>query len=209
MSTISKTHLHSMSNRRSILLGGGAALVAGLSAGSATAMSQSAAEALIKNVVGDVIRIVGTGKSRDAVLKDFEQIFSRYADVPRIAGTLLGPPWRGASAADRNAYVGALSAYLARKYGSQFEKARGTKIEITGSTDYGRKGIIVGTLVSTNVYAPYPVEWHVIETKAGPKFFDLYVEGIKLVATEKSEIRALYDRNGRSLIGLAKALDTR
>jgi phospholipid transport system substrate-binding protein len=187
---------------------GAGALGLGLvSALPAQAMTVKDAEALIQRVLGDVLSIINAGKSQAAVLRDFEGIFQRYGDRTRIASAILGQPWRAASGAERNAYVDALSGYLARKYGKQFADFKGASIEISRSTDYGRKGIIVQSLVETKKWSePFPVEWHVINSDGQLKFFDIIIEGVKLLSAERNEIRAILDRNGGSVAALTAAL---
>jgi len=195
------------SSRRTFLVAGAStAALASLGALPAHASVQRA-EQLIQALIGDVMRIVNSGKSSARVLKDFEEIFTSYADVPRISQSILGPPWRSASNAEKQAFMKSLRAYLARKYGKRFDEAKGTKIDIVSSQDFGRKGVLVKTMISTDVWEPYPVEWQVIEAGSQPKFFNLIVEGVKLLSTEKSQIRALYDRNGGSIAKLNAALD--
>ncbi len=191
-------------NRRAVLAGFAALGVSGMQP--ASALSVNDAEGLIRKVVGEVLSIIGAGKPLDAMLDDFEGIFARYADRTRIASSILGQPWRGASKAERAAYVEALTGYLARKYGKQFAQFEGGELEINRSNDYGRKGVIVQTKVKTNQYAPFPVDWHVIEAGSGPKFFDIIIEGVKLLASERAEVRAVLERNKNSVTALTAAL---
>ncbi len=196
-------------NRRMVLAGIGATGLglAWLGFGSpARAMTVDQAESMIRKVVDEVLSIMNAGKPLDAMLKDFEGMFARYGDRTRIASSIMGQPWRGASAAERKAYVAALTGYLARKYGKQFRDFEGGKIEITKSNDYGRKGIIVQTAVTTDKWAAFPVDWHVIDGGNGLKFFDIIIEGVKLLATERSEVGAILDKNGGSVSDLTARL---
>lgn len=198
---------HSRSNdltRRSVLAGVAATLAA--TSMPAAAMSTGQAEALILKVTTEVQSVINSGKSESAMIRDFEGIFDRYANVRAIAGTVLGPPWRGASGAEQSAYVNAFKGYLARKYGKRFREFQNAKIKVTNSKDFGNKGIFVQSIVSTSVYAPFPVEWHVVDRGGKLEFFDLSIEGVKLISTERTEIRALLNQNGGSVGKLATAL---
>lgn len=206
----SKTPLPSMNDldRRSVLVGaaslGGMAL---LTPQAALALSVKDAENLIRKVTGEVQSIINSGQSQTALIRKFEGVFQRYADVPRIAATLLGPPWRSANDADRNAYVQALTGYLARKYGKRFREFTNAEISITKSQDLGNKGVIVETLIRTSVYEPFPVEWWVIDDGTKRSFFDIIIEGVRLQSAERGEIRALLDRSGGSVAKLAATLN--
>ena len=191
--------------RRALLAGGAALAVLG-AAPAAWALSADEAKSLIRTVTGEVQTIINSGKSEAAMIRDFEGIFRRYGDVPRIAATLLGPPWRSASEAERKAYVDALAGYLARKYGRQFREFVGAEITLTKATDLGNKGVVVASTVKTDVFAPFPVEWHVIEAGGRRSFFDLIIEGVRLLSTERSEIRAILDKNRGSIDALTATL---
>ena len=81
--------------------------IAGLYASPVFAFKKSDAEKLIKNLTNDVLGAVNEQKSEDIMFSRFEEIFSKYAEVPLIASKALGPTWRGASKAQRSAYVSA------------------------------------------------------------------------------------------------------
>lgn len=210
MPTILTTPLPSNPNsvvsRRHFLIGTGVLTLAGLGT-RAQALSVDDAKSLILKVTGEVQAIINSGRSESAMINDFAGIFQRYADVPRIAATLLGPPWRTAGPGEKSAYVTALSGYLARKYGRQFREFVGAQITLTKATDLGRKGVIVASTVKTDVFEPFPVEWHVIEAGGRQTFFDIIIEGVRLLATERSEIRAILDRTDGSVASLASALN--
>ena len=189
--------------RRTVLAGMGAMLLAGPASG----QSVSAAEATITKVVNEVLHIINAQSSDATKIRQFEQIFATYADVELIGRSLLGPPWRSISAAERAAYITALRGYLARKYGKRFREFRGGKIEIVSSKNLGgRKGVLVETRVSTSAFKPFPVEWQVIKSGDRLTFFDIVIEGIRLLSAEKTEVRALLDRNGGSVSRLTRNL---
>jgi phospholipid transport system substrate-binding protein len=99
----------------------------------ASAQSPDAAAALVNRVVADVLGVINSGRSESAMLRDFERIFRDYADVPIIAQSVVGPPWRSASDGDRSAFVAAFQGYMARKYGRRFREFIGGEITVTGS----------------------------------------------------------------------------
>ena len=62
------------------------------------------------------------------------------------------------------------------------------------------------TRVSTSAFKPFPVEWQVIKSGDRLTFFDIVIEGIRLLSAEKTEVRALLDRNGGSVSRLTRNL---
>lgn len=157
----------------------------------AFALSIDQASGLIQQVTSQVQGIINSGGSASQMLTQFEGIFRNYADVPRIAGTCLGAAWRTASSNEKSNYVGAFQHYISYKYGRQFRSFEGAQIDIVRSRDSGNRGVLVETVVDTRNSAPFVVEWHVIDTSNGPKFFNLIIEGISLITSEREEIGAM------------------
>ncbi len=186
-------------SRRAVLLALGAFGALAIVPFPALAASPAQAEAMITKVVAEVQSIINTGKGEAAMLRDFEAIFSSYADVPIIAKSALGAPWRGASADQQKRFVAAFRGYISRKYGKQFRAFIGGQITIVRSRDAGQKGILVETQAKLQGQAPFSVEWQVSDGSGRLKFVNLNIEGIWLLTTEREEIGSLLDRRGGDL----------
>ncbi len=179
--------------RRGFIRTSAAATGAALLPVSAFALTETQAADLIKRVVADVLSIINSGKSEAAMLKDFEAIFRDYADVPTIARYCLGAPWRTATAAQQAAYMAAFQTYVSRKYGRQFRKFAGATVKIIKSRDAGRLGILVETSMTLQNQSPFSVEWNVSDRSGQDKFINLIVEGISMLATERTEVGSMLE----------------
>jgi phospholipid transport system substrate-binding protein len=179
--------------------------IAGLSAQSAQAQSPEAAAALVNTVMADVMGVINSGRSEAAMLPEFERIFRDYADVPIIAQSVVGPPWRSASAGDRTAFIRAFQGYMARKYGRQFRDFIGGEIVITGARQV-RSFIEVVSTARVPGTAPYEVRWFVSDGSGRTRFFNIVIEGVNLMVTERGEIGAMLDARGGDLGRLAADL---
>lgn len=173
------------------LIAGGVALAAMPRA--AFALTDNEARALIDRVVGEINRIINSGRSESAMYRDFEGIFDRYADVPRIAASALGPPARSASRAQLAAFGDAFGGYLARKYGARFREFIGSEIKVQGTRDRSRF-VEVRSTVSLRGQSPFSVSFMVSDRSGTGKFFDIVIEGISLLRTEQVEIRAMLEQ---------------
>ncbi|MEM6467565.1 MAG: ABC transporter substrate-binding protein, partial [Pseudomonadota bacterium] len=141
--------------RRALLLGAGAlALTTFVAPKAVYAQQVEDATSLIKTVSAEVTRIANSGQAEAAALREFRSLFNTYADVPTIARSVLGSPWRQASQQDRNAFVNAFEDYLSAKYGRQFNEYRGARISVTKASDQGSKGVLVYSVVSPKSGSP-------------------------------------------------------
>lgn len=179
--------------RRAAIAGlAGAVLVAFLPL-PARAAATGRAEALVTRLSADLIAMINSGKPEAQLYRDFEALLTRFGDMPVVAASALGPNWRGASAAQRQAFIAAFQTYLARKYGRQFRDYRNGRIEIVRARDAGRSGVLVETTAIRPGQSGIKVEWQVSERGGSPKVVNLIIEGVSMLTNERAEIGAMLE----------------
>lgn len=184
--------------RRALLAGIAATALAAALPRRAGALSQTEARALIGHVMDDVQSIINSGQSESRMIARFEDLFSRYGDVPVIARSALGPPARSASAAQLSAFTEAFRGYLARKYGRQFRSFIGARAEVTGARQVQSFWEVVSTMTMRGE-APFEVRWHVSDRSGQNLFFNLIIEGVNVLAAERQEIGTMLERRGGNI----------
>jgi phospholipid transport system substrate-binding protein len=194
-------------NRRHALSAGLAA--AALAAGVRPALALDAAQArqLIDAVVADINRVINSGRSESAMYGEFERLFVRYADVPTIARSTLGPDARQASARQMAAFTEAFTGYMARKYGARFREFIGGQIVVRDARPV-QSFFEVQAVAELRGQAPFAVTFLVSDRSGQDKFFDLLIEGISLLKTERTEIGAMLDRRRGDIDALVQDLRT-
>ncbi len=194
----------SLLSRRSVLLSvGGALAVAALPA---SALTVESARALIDKAIGEVNTSINSGKSEQAMFGDFERIFSRYADVPTIARSALGPAARSTSASDMKAFTRAFQSYISRKYGRRFREFIGGRIEVTGAKPIKTYYEVI-SVAFLRGESPFDVRWHVSERGGKQLFFNIIIEGVNMLASERAEVGALLDRRRGNVAALTADLN--
>ena len=193
--------------RRAILAGVGGLMLSTAIPTFALGLTEDTAVSFIQKVVTDVHRIINTGKPEAQMLADFVAIFRNYGEVPLIAKTALGAPGRTASSSQLSAYIKAFQGYITRKYGRQFRKFAGAEINVVSSRDAGTKGVLVKSRVIRPRDSDFDLEWWVIEVNGRPKMFDLIIEGISLISSERTEIGALLESLGGDINKLTAKLN--
>mgnify|MGYP001796656211 CR=1 FL=1 len=168
-----------------------AAAALGFAALPASAQGNAAAQ-LVTAAVGDIEQAINSGKTGPALYSDFERIFERYGDVGFSAQGVMGRPWRDMSNQQRAQFADSLKVYLSRKYGRRFREFRGAEI-VVNDTRSIRRGVEVVTTVKLRGQSPFEVLFRVREVNGPPRFYDLVIEGISLVVTERAEIGAKLD----------------
>jgi phospholipid transport system substrate-binding protein len=185
-------------SRRSVLVGMTASAFTLVSALSAIALTEQGATALVNNLVSDINKVISSGKSEAAMIKDFEKIFIRYADVPIMAKYALGNDGRTASPAQIKSFTNAFQGYISRKYGKQFREFIGGEV-IVQSTRQISSGFEIKSTVKLQGQKPFEVSFLVSDKSGKDLFFNMYIEGVNMLLAERTEIGAMLDRRGGNI----------
>lgn len=194
-----------LSRRRFVAGLVGGAMAAMTLPGTALALTDAGAKALIDDVVRDINAVIASGKSESAMIRDFERIFSRYADVNIIARSTLGADSRRATTAQMRAFTSAFQGYIARKYGKRFREFIGGKIEVKGVRKV-KSWHEVKSTVYLRGEAPFEVLFLVSDRSGRDLFFDMVIEGVSMRLSERTEIGAMLDANQGSIDALIQNL---
>ena len=192
--------------RRALLLGGAAlGLAAVLPARPALALTEAQAKALIERLVGEINAVIDSGASEAVMLQRFEAIFVKYADTDFMARYALGADGRSASAADMNACIAAFRTYISRKYGRRFREFVGGRLEVDSVA--ARQSVIeVQATAYLRGEAPFNVTFQLSDRTGQNRFVNMFIEGVNLLLSERTEIGAMLDQRGGSIARLASDL---
>lgn len=167
----------------------------------AFALSTGDAQTLVAGLVREVNAVIASGKPEAAMLRDFESIFDRYADVPTIARYALGVDARRASPDQLRRFTAAYKTYVAHKYGRRFREFIGSEI-VPGDARPVKSWIEVNTSVDLRGREKFYVDFHVSDKAGRPLFFNLIIEGVNMLLAERTEIGAILDSKGGSIDAL-------
>ena len=139
----------------------------------------------------------------------FEGILARYADMPAIAASALGPPWRSASAAQKQALRRGVPAAICRgATASSSATTQNARIDVTGAKDGGKAGVLVQTKVVRPGQDDIDVDWQVSDRSGAAKVVNLIIEGVSMLANERAEVGAMLDAQRGNLDALIAQLKT-
>jgi phospholipid transport system substrate-binding protein len=173
--------------------------------GAAAALDVNQARALVDKAIAEINATINSGKSESAMYGDFERIFARYADVPVIARSVLGPAARGASKAQMASFTDAYQGYISRKYGRRFREFIGGRIEVTDARPLKSYFEVISTAYLKGE-EPFDLRWHVSDKSGRDLFFNIIIEGVNMLASERTEIGALLDQSGGDIDRLTATL---
>lgn len=193
----------SFSRRNVLAIGGASLLTAAPLPG--FALTGSEAERLVNSAVADINRVISSGASVNSMVNSFKGIFDRYADTSYLAAYALGNDGRSASNSQKSAFADAFGIYLANKYGRRFNEFAGGQIQVQGAQPVNNY-MEVRTLAVLPGQSPFRVDFHVSDRPGRPVFFNLIIEGINMLLSERAEIGAMLDARGGNIDALIRDL---
>ncbi len=191
-------------SRRTAIALGGAGVLAALPLPS-FALTSSEAEGLVNSAVVDINVVIRSGANLSSMVNSFSGIFERYSDTSYVAAYALGNDGRSASDAQKRAFGDAFGNYLANKYGRRFNEFAGGEIQVQGSKSVNSY-IEVNTVAVLRNQSPFQVDFHVSDRPGRPVFFNMIIEGINMLLSERAEIGAMLDARGGDLDALIRDL---
>ncbi|MCB2093211.1 MAG: ABC transporter substrate-binding protein [Rhodobacteraceae bacterium] len=175
--------------------------------GPVMALNVDEARRMVDKLVAAVNAVISSGQSEASMFKSFEAIFVRFADVRYIAQSSLGPAGRRATSAQMSAYVKAFQGYISRKYGRRFREFIGGRIEVTGARPL-KSFYEVTSIAVLKGQSPFEVRWHVFDKSGKDLFFNIIIEGVNMLAAERTEIGAMLDQRRGDISRLTNDLKT-
>jgi len=151
----------------------------------------------IQGVTDKVIGIVAD-ENLDSEQKEEElnQVFIDVVDVDWIGKFVLGKYWRRATDEQKKEYLEAYRLFLQKTYVSNFKKYDGEKVKIKKTRKEDEGEYLVETTIERGNGKTLDVDYKVRNTEGGKKIFDIYIEGVSLLNTQRTEFNSVVSRNG-------------
>ena len=182
-----------------------ATAVASVHGNSAWAATAEDAELLVGRVVREINAVISSGNSEAIMLKQFEKIFKSYADVKTIARYALGNDARALNKVQMDKFTEIYSVYVSHKYGRRFREFIGGKIVVQKSRPI-KSFFEVETLAHIKGWEPFTVSFLVSNKSGKLLFFNIFIEGINMLLSERTEIGAMLDKRRGNIKKVMKDL---
>lgn len=137
--------------------------------------------------------------------QQLKSIFRENVDTDWIGQFVLGKYWREATPDQQKKYLSLYREFLIQSYTGRFKDYSGESFKITGSHDEGDNKYLLNTEIVRPQNPSVLVDYKVRGTGAQMKVYDIVVEGVSLITTQRSEFTSVISRKG--LDALITALD--
>ena len=133
----------------------------------------------------------------------FESLVAAYYDMPTIAALVVGPAWSSASAADRQAAIGALTRHSAISLARNFDNFGGERFTIDPAvTARGASRVVRLTIASSK--SSNVLLYQMREGGGAWRIVDVVAEGVSQLAVQRSDLASTVASGGAG--GVARRL---
>jgi len=163
-------------------------------AGTATAASptetvQTAVQQVFSQPGGPAVKTVSTAQRRADIRKITESLF----DFNEMSERSLGGAWTQASPAERQEFIRLFSTLIATAYMGRIEQYAGEPITYVGERVDGDEAAVQSRVV-TPKGSEVGIEYRMYRADGRWTVYDIYVDGISLVGSYKSQFNRIIQR---------------
>ena len=153
--------------------------------------------AFIEQLASQAIKVLSSpnGSLRDRENK-FRDILRDDFAMEQIGRFVAGSYWRQMSPAQRETYQKLFSEWVLKTYSVRLGGYSGERFKVIKATPAGDKDVIVHTRINKQSGNGFNANWRVRQTGDRYKIIDIYVEGVSMAITQRSEFDSLFRRHG-------------
>lgn len=165
----------------------------------ARAGDEEQAKSYIQGLASQTLTIIQKKNSKNAKKKELENLFAKNVDIPWVGRFVMGRYWRTTNDAQKKRYLSAYQDFILSHYANRFTEYTSGAFDITGTTQDGEGEYTVNMeLVDPKKPNDQPilVDYRVRKEGSGFMVFDVSIEGVSMITTQRSEFASVISRNG-------------
>lgn len=166
-----------------------------LHSGAAVAGTPQEAQKYIDTVSSQVLDIIKTKDSKAEKLAKLEVVFSSAVNIPYVGKYVLGKNWRNATPAQQQAYLDAYKPFVIKNYAGKLTRYSGQNYTLKNARQSGDNYIVTMEIIDPGNASVY-VDYRLREENRKYAVIDIAVEGVSLVATQRSEFNSIVNSKG-------------
>ena len=167
-------------------------------------------EDYVTYIAQETLDVLGNKKkSNDDKVENITNIFLSNLAVREISLFVLGPYRRNLDSVQKTEYINLIKRFVSEIYSIRLASFPSGDFSILSSTDNGRSGIIVKTLIQfSNDPNPTKIDWRLIKKQDGDfKIFDIRVVGIWMAQEQRSTFTSFLSKNDGNIDKLMDRLE--
>jgi phospholipid transport system substrate-binding protein len=152
----------------------------------------------IEDIAKKALAAISNAKaSKTQKQASLDKLFKDNVDIPWIGRFVMGRFWKQATDAQKASYLKEYEKFLIQHYTSRFTDYTSGSFTIAGVKDDGEGEFTVNMELKGDKKndPPVLVDYRVRKQGSGFKIFDVIVEGVSLITTQRSEFSSVISQN--------------
>jgi phospholipid transport system substrate-binding protein len=164
---------------------------------SAHTAEAEAARQFVDTVASQVLDVLKADQPAAEKQQRLASIFTGRVDTNFIGRFVLGPSWRGATPQQQQAYISAYGPFIIRNYAAKLTHYSGQQYTLKNARQDEDGSYLVTMAISGGNSGDALVDYRLRPGGAGGfQLTDIVVEGVSLLATQRSEFNAIVQSKG-------------
>lgn len=166
---------------------------------SAFADEQEQATKYIQSLADRTLVVIEKETNREAKKHKLEALFADSVDIKWVGRFVMGRSWRTATDEQKKRYLKAYGDFILGHYAERFSEYASGKFAITGSSKLADGEYIVNMELQNSGAKdgqPVLVDYKVRKSGKGFLVFDVIIEGVSMITTQRSEFSSVIARDG-------------
>jgi phospholipid transport system substrate-binding protein len=158
-----------------------------------------AAGQYIDSLGAQTLKAVSSNGSKEQKQAQIEKIFSSNIDIAWVGRFVMGRYWRQANDQQKALYLKKYERFLVKHYASRFADYTSGTFKVTDTRDDGNGEFTVSMEIDSperQGAEPILVDYRVRNSGGGFKIFDVIVEGVSMITTQRSEFSSVIGQHG-------------
>lgn len=154
---------------------------------------------LFANDLGNRAIAIASNPKKTATdrVHDLEDLFAGSVDVAWVGKFVLGANWRTLTDAQKALYLKNYQAFVLKHYTAHFAEYTQETFKIRNTRDDGNNQYTLSMDIIRPGKENVVVDYRIRKSEDGKlKIFDIIVEGVSLITTQRSEFGSVVDRKG-------------
>lgn len=159
------------------------------------ASDEDAAMAYVDNIAGQTMKILDSSDSKASKSKKLEAIIRQHVDIDWIGKFVMGQHWRKANKAQQANYLNNYKGFILSSYAKRFTEYDGSGYKMIKARKDSADKYTVKMSIDVDG-KPTAVDYKLRKHGGGYKIYDLNVEGVSLITTQRSEFNSVIQSKG-------------
>lgn len=161
----------------------------------ANAVEATAARRFVETTANEVITLATTRMGNSVKRDHVRNLITDKGALDDVARVAIGRVWKTMTGVQKKRYVDAFADMLATQMVTAFAHYSGQKLQINGTEDRGKSGVFVKTWIARGAgKQPVQVDWRIIDRNGPLQLFDVYVDGVSLLMTQRQTFSARLEK---------------